>query len=256
MPYQFALERPDFSALASGAVLYSLPGHPAFPIRLTSEIFLRCLELRKSNGVSVRQTVYDPCCGTAYQLSALVYLHGDSIGKVIASDIDGQAVQLAKRNLELVCGEGLAGRIRELEELHQKYGKASHLEALASARKLMPRLADLKKEHPVEKRVFQADALDGESLRLELARERVDIVLTDIPYGRHSRWQGQGPAGRSPAEAMLEALLAVLHSTSLVAVVSDKSQKVSHDEFTLAEKFHIGKRQIVILKLCRKECKN
>lgn len=248
MPYQFALERPDFSALASGMVFYNLPGHPALPIQLTSEIFQRCVEKRKASGATGRLTVYDPCCGTAYHLSTLAYLHGDSIREIIACDIDERAVRLAERNLGLICGEGMNERIRELDEMHKKYGKELHLHALKSARKLQPRIEELKKEQPVKTRVFQADALDGKSLQPQLAGESVDIVLTDIPYGQHSQWQGRTPAGRSPSWAMLEALLAVVRSNSLVAVVSDKSQKVSHDGYARLEKFQLGKRQVLILK--------
>ncbi|MGN6758376.1 MAG: rRNA methyltransferase, partial [Thermomicrobiales bacterium] len=34
MPYQFARERLNYAAFASGQVLHSLPGRPAFPARL------------------------------------------------------------------------------------------------------------------------------------------------------------------------------------------------------------------------------
>ena len=50
MQYLYATERPDYSDLASGRVFYSLPGHPAFPIRLASEIFQRCLAFRRAAG--------------------------------------------------------------------------------------------------------------------------------------------------------------------------------------------------------------
>ena len=66
MQYQFATERPDYSDLASGRVLYSMPGHPAFPIRLGSEILQRCLALRRAAGYSSPVVLYDPCCGTGY----------------------------------------------------------------------------------------------------------------------------------------------------------------------------------------------
>ena len=44
MEYKFASERTNYTDLASGNVFYSLPGHPAFPVRLASEIYQRCLE--------------------------------------------------------------------------------------------------------------------------------------------------------------------------------------------------------------------
>jgi 23S rRNA (guanine2535-N1)-methyltransferase len=46
MQYKYEKTMLDYSDLASGRVFYSLPGHPAFPIRLASEIFQRCLASR------------------------------------------------------------------------------------------------------------------------------------------------------------------------------------------------------------------
>src|SRR5438128_795255 len=39
MPFKFAVERENYADYASGKVFYNLPGHPAFPVRLASEIF-------------------------------------------------------------------------------------------------------------------------------------------------------------------------------------------------------------------------
>ena len=49
MQYRYAREQTDFSDFSSGRVFYSLPGHPAFPVRLAGEIFQRCIEHRKSS---------------------------------------------------------------------------------------------------------------------------------------------------------------------------------------------------------------
>ena len=54
MQYKFAKEQPDYSDLASGRVFYSLPGHPAFPVRLASEVFQRCLAHREDAGAQLR----------------------------------------------------------------------------------------------------------------------------------------------------------------------------------------------------------
>ncbi len=53
MPYQFAVDRPNYSDLASGRVLYSVPGHHAFPVRLASEIFQRCLAYLRAAGIPI-----------------------------------------------------------------------------------------------------------------------------------------------------------------------------------------------------------
>src|SRR5512146_2476527 len=103
MQYKYAKEQQDYSDFSSGRVFYSLPGHPAFPVRLGSEIFQRCIAYRKAiHGNSAPCTLYDPCCGAAYHLSVLAYLHGESIREVIVSDIDKKAVELARRNLRLL----------------------------------------------------------------------------------------------------------------------------------------------------------
>jgi hypothetical protein len=129
MQYKYAKEQLDYTDLSSGRVFYSLPGHPAFPIRLTSEIFQRCLAHRETlYGISTPCSLYDPCCGAAYHLSVLAYLHGEQLREVIGSDIDEKAVARAKRNLGLLTMEGLNERIRELSGMYEQYGKDSHRE--------------------------------------------------------------------------------------------------------------------------------
>jgi hypothetical protein len=265
MPYQFAQERPDYSDLASGRVFHSLSGHPPFPIRLASEVLQRCLAIRAAAGSSgpvtlydpccgaaagssERVTLYDPCCGAAYHLSVLAYLHWPALQAIVASDVDPQSVEFAGRNLALLSVEGLDRRIAELTEMYQRYGKESHAAALSSARSLRQRLVDLSALHPIQVRVFQANALDRQAVHSQLQGLQVDIVFTDVPYGQHSQWQRQFTRAQSPMWAMLDALRDVLVPTSLVAVVSDKQQKGSHEGYRRVQRFQIGKRQIVILR--------
>src|SRR5512134_1290323 len=118
MQYKYEKTQIDYSDLASGRVFHSLPGHPAFPVRLASEIFQRCLAGRETLYRELSPcTLYDPCCGTAYHLSVLAYLHGKHIQEVIGSDVDEKAVALAGRNLKLLNIAGLEKRIRELSSL-------------------------------------------------------------------------------------------------------------------------------------------
>src|SRR5258707_9906392 len=133
MPYKFALGRPDYSDLAAGQVLYSQAGRPAFPVRLASEMFQRCLAFRAARGREEALSLYDPCCGAAYHLTTLAFLHRGSIREIIASDVDPLAVQLARRNLGLLALAGLDQRIGELAALHHRFGKESHRAALDSA---------------------------------------------------------------------------------------------------------------------------
>jgi len=248
--YQFAKERPDYSDLASGRVFYSRSGYTAFPVRLASEIFQRCLAIREANQVTVPCVLYDPCCGAAYHLCVLAYLHGRSIREVIGSDIDEKAVLLAKQNFGLLGVGGLDKRISEISEMLRLYGKQSHQEALDSAHVLRNRIFTLTEEHSLKTRVFQASAMDGKILCENLKGVAIDIVFTDVPYGQHSEWRNLDAnlESSNPLWLMLEALLGVLLPTSIVAVVSDKRQKVSHRGYQRIEQFHVGKRRVVILK--------
>jgi hypothetical protein len=75
------------------------------------------------------------------------------------------------------------------------------------------------------------------------------MVFTDVPYGQHSHWQDLDYNGSSnPLDSILEALLGTLSSSAIVAIVSDKQQKVSHGSYERIERFQVGKRRIVILK--------
>ena len=239
MQYKFVKEDADYSDLASGRVFHSLAGHPAFPIRLASEILQRCQAIRAASGLAV---LYDPCCGAAYHLSVLAYLHREMLSEVIGSDVDGRAVRLAEQNLGLLHLDGLDKRIVQIEQLYAQYGKTSHQEALASAARLHKQISAFP---PLKTRTFCASALDAAALMKGLQGSSVDIVFTDIPYGQHSQWQG---ADADPVRTMLEALLRVLSPVSVVAIASDKGQKISHEQYQRVEHFQIGKRRIVILK--------
>ena len=103
MKYKYVIAQQDYSDFSSGRVFYSLSGHPAFPVRLASEVFQRCVVSRKTIYENETPcTLYDPCCGVAYNLSVLAHLHREYIQELIGSDIDKKAIALAKRNLQLV----------------------------------------------------------------------------------------------------------------------------------------------------------
>jgi 23S rRNA (guanine2535-N1)-methyltransferase len=248
MQYQYVKEQQDYSDLASGRVFHSLPGHPAFPIRLASEIFQRCVARREAiYNDSSRCVLYDPCCGAAYHISVLAYLHREYIQEVIGSDIEEKAAALAKRNLALVSVSGLDNRKAEISEMVERYGKTSHIEALKSVQTLRSTLSTLAQKYPVRTRVFRADTTKRNEILNNIGAKSVDIVFTDIPYGQHSYWSSS--EGKDPLQAMLDVLMDVLSSTNIVAITSDKRQKVSHDHYQRIEQFQIGKRRVVILKL-------
>jgi 23S rRNA (guanine2535-N1)-methyltransferase len=244
MEYKFATENANYADLASGHVFYSLPGYPAFPVRLASEIYQRCLALRGRAGSPC--TIYDPCCGAAYHLSIITYLHWDSICRVICSDIDEKAVQLAERNLGLLTPGGMERRNREISAMVHLYNKESHKEALESLTRMQEQVNRLTAIRPIQTSVFRANATEAASLRKGLQDTAIDMVISDIPYGLHSQWEQT--KGADPVRAILQALLRFLSPKSIVAIASDKSQKIAHEKYERLEKFQIGKRQVVILR--------
>jgi hypothetical protein len=250
MQYRFVNERQDYSDYASGRVFYGLPGHPAFPVRLASEIFQRCMAIRQASGASEPGALYDPCCGCAYHLSLLGYLHWHSIDEIIGSDVDPQVLSVAGRNLALLTVNGINRRIAEISSMLTSYGKASHAAALESAQRLRDELLRLVESHRVKTSLFCADATDSTALREKLAGREIGVVISDIPYGQRSAWQVPGAvpsSAASPVHQMLEALLPVLSSKAVVAIASDKRQKVSHEGYQRIERFQVGKRQVVLL---------
>lgn len=246
MQYKYVTEQADYSDLSSGRVLYSLPGHPAFPVRLAREIFQRCIAQREAiYHISTPCTLYDPCCGAAYHLSILGVLHREHIRAIIASDIDEKAVALARRNLALLGMKGLERRIRELSEMYEQYRKESHREALQSASALRQKLST--STQPLTTTVFQAGATDRQMISTHIEAKSIDLVFTDVPYGLHSQWR-EAERDQNPMTSMMDALLEVLSPSSLVAIASDKQQKAIHERFQRIEHFQVGKRRVVILR--------
>jgi hypothetical protein len=244
MPYKFVKQRHDYSDYASGKVFYGLPEHPAFPIRLASETFQRSLAARANRG---RCTIYDPCCGGAYHLATLCYLHWHEIERIVGSDIDAGALSLARRNLALLTQAGLAQRHEEIDALLAAYGKASHTKAIQSAERLQHRLHTALASHQIKTRLFRADALDGGALQKELLGTHIDLVFTDVPHGKWTSWQSDQPP-QLALERLLETLIPVLTPDTVVAIACDKRQKARHSSYQQVERFRIGKRQVFILK--------
>ncbi|HUM70708.1 MAG TPA: hypothetical protein PLK31_17910, partial [Chloroflexota bacterium] len=181
MTYQFTPPGQDYSDYANGRVFYGAPGQATFPVRLMSEIFLRCLAIRQKQGLTEPVTLYDPCCGSAYHLAVCAWLHWPHIRAIIGSDIDTDAISFAARNLGLLTAVGLNQRITEIETLHTAYGKASHADALQSATRLQQQLAHHLAHHAIKTNLFQANALQPAALQAGLAGQLIDMVVADVP---------------------------------------------------------------------------
>ncbi len=168
---------------------------------------------------------------------------------MIGSDIDEKIISLANQNLGLLNITGLEKRIGEISKFVDLYNKESHKDALASANNLKIKLSSYPHESKVLSKVFQADATDSKTILQNVKIKSVDIVFTDIPYGQHSHWQNlNSDELYDPIWLMLNALIEILSPSSIVAIVSDKKQKVAHKNYQRVEQFQIGKRRVVILK--------
>jgi hypothetical protein len=249
MPYKFALDGQDYSDYAAGPVLYSAPGQPAFPVRLATDIFQRCQAQLQRHGRAAPYRVYDPCCGSAYLLVTLAYLHWPDICEILASDVDPAVGPLAERNLSLLTLQGVDARIAQLADLYGQYGKSSHQQALASAQRLREQLLTYQIEsHPLPNHMFVASALDKPRIHAHIPEGSVDMVITDLPYGQRTEWHElpREPDGPDPAWQLLEALRGVLAPQSVVALTTTKRQKIAHDAYWRVEHFQLGKRQTFV----------
>lgn len=249
MPYRFATQDQDYSDYSAGRVLYSQPGAPAFPLRLASEVIQRArsmLGVDQSAG-GRRLAVFDPTCGGAYHLAALGFRHGEWIESITASDIDPGALVLAQRNLGLLSASGIERRIEEIQAMSSEFGKPSHQDALRSAYQLRQRLQQFGRE--ISTRTFLADALDSSALAQGVSGTPIDLVFSDVPYGKLSAWRPEdgNTEVTQPLQRMLAALLPLLSVNSLVAIAADKQQKVSGTGYRRAARFGIGKRQVTFL---------
>ncbi|WP_033337727.1 rRNA methyltransferase [Catenuloplanes japonicus] len=212
MSYRFETARDDYGDLASGAVLRSAPGFPAFPVRLASEVFQSALDLRGGTGPAV---LWDPCCGSGYLLTVLGILHRPRIAALLASDIDGDALTLASANLGLLADGGLAARGTELADRARRFGKPGYVEAAAASERLSRRLEE--GGGPVPHSVRRADVFDPAALARAAEGFAPDLVVTDVPYGEQTDWTGDHAGAGLPG--MLTALATVLRPDAVVAVI-------------------------------------
>jgi hypothetical protein len=249
MAYRYATERRDYSDYARGRVLYGQHGHPAYPVRLASEIWQRCTAVLREEGRTGPYTLYDPCCGGAYLLTTLGLLHRPEIEAAIGSDVDAGALETARRNLALLSLAGMDRRIDEVRALHRAYGKPSHAAAVESALRLRERLL-FAGGAEIETRAFVADATDARALEMGLAGLQVDVLIADLPYGRDSHWKGlqEDQSSCSPLIQMLDALRAVLAPQTVVALSADKATKLAHPAYRRLGRFRLGKRQVALLR--------
>jgi 23S rRNA (guanine2535-N1)-methyltransferase len=238
--YQFTTNEnhQDFS---SGRVLYGATGSSNFPVRLISEIFQRAKYLVEQQGVKGPYTIYDPFCGAGYSLTVLGFLHGNYIKNILASDVNKEMLEVAKKNLSLLTKEGLEARKKELQELFTNFNKPSHKEALSS----ITRLTKLLPKKPINTQVFIHNALQGNIPSQSLLS--VDLVITDLPYGKLNQWEGAGKTV-NPTQQFLDNLKSLIKPSTLVVISCNKKQEILHKGYTNLKSFKIGIRKILFLR--------
>jgi 23S rRNA (guanine2535-N1)-methyltransferase len=251
MDYKYTQAHESYEMYAGGGVFYSAPGLTAFPVRLAVEIFRRCQAIRAAQGAHGPAVVYDPCCGGAYHLATMAFFNWNQIAGIYGSDIDDDALGIAARNLSLLTLDGMDRRIADLTGLYQQHGKASHEAALQHAQQLRQRLAEAVRHHPLATQLFGADATDAAAIAAALPNVKINVVLTDIPYGRLAGWGAGSLAlmrGGDPIHHLLESLLPVLSDNSVLAVAAAKKDKIVHACYERLTRMQVGARQIVIMR--------
>lgn len=241
MNYRY-VNRNDYEDFSSGSVLYGKPGLTNYPVRLACEIFMRCLEHMEEAKHKVN--LYDPCCGGGYLLTVIGFLCGDKINAIYGTDIAKEAVATAKQNLMLLHKKGLISRQEDLQKKLDAYRRESHRKAIESAERLMTYTSD-----EISCYTFQSDALaPSESCKAFLPA--MDIIITDVPYGQKVAWSTDEAKA---IEQMLQHFSNLLKDTAIIAISSDKKQKIESPYFKRIEKFQVGKRKIEIIKKVKKD---
>lgn len=245
MQYHYTTKNRDWSALASGQVLYSRPGLVGFPIRLASELFQRCSESVESRGGSHRHTIYDPCCGAGNLLTSIGVLHRDVVQAVVGSDIDANVLEVCAKNLKLLSKAGLHERIDELRQLHQTFGKPQHQSAALAAEKMYQQ--DLPRtENSIVFSQFRADATDLVSVKEGLRSLSPDIIITDLPYGVMTHpTTGAGISWEEWCVSIVNTISEVTTRPAAIAIVAQ--DRLPIDRLTIGHwrRLKLGKRHIV-----------
>lgn len=253
MQYKYCRNE-NFEDYSSGKVILHKHGFPNFPVRLAQEIYCRCLSYIKDK---TDICIYDPCGGSGYMLTVIGFLNIDSLKTIICSDLNGEALEIADKNLNLLTADGLKKRINHLENLYTQFNRQSHLEAIESAKILMGLIKQEHNINTINKMTFQADILSKNIKNiLESKNFKADIVITDIPYGNLMSWEKREKREKNEKNEddsisnLLDNLIPVLKQESVVAVCSNKRQKIFSDNYVRLEKQQIGKRKFEIFALC------
>ncbi|MGH3328458.1 MAG: rRNA methyltransferase [Streptomycetales bacterium] len=249
MAYRYVTSRDDYRDFASGSVLHSAPGYPAYPVRLSSELFLRAL----SHLPDRLAGLWDPCCGSGILITTVGLLHRERLRYILATDIDPEAAALAVRNVALLTGTGLTARADKLRERQNEFDKAVHREAAEAAIRLAQRLAASGGDLPAS--VATADVFDPASLAAVVPTPPPDLVLIDLPYGKQTTWAGSPPLDTEPTYAAMRALAAVLPDHAVIALTVHGRKVPTAPGIQALERFRVGTRAGLVARAAQiREC--
>ena len=217
MEYKYT-KNEKYKDFASGRVLYHVGGEPTFPVRLSLEIYERCLHYSNKK---IDISLYDCCCGRGYMLTILGLLKSNSISTLYGSDINLESLKLAQDILGLLTKAVISRRRDELEALFQKYKKVSHTEALHSIDRMEQRLTEDIKTSVFKRNVFEVSDLPFIP----------DIIIADVPYGNMVEWD----ESNGGINQMMNALSSVCGSETIICVCMDKKQKIQTDIYQRLE---------------------
>lgn len=229
------IRRADRDALArleAGRVLRRLRRVPCLAPAQAAMLFERYLDLAKPEH---RVTVFDPCCGTGVSIATLQVEYGRFVEALHAADADPKAIRITRTNLAVLNdGAAMAARIGELVERRARTQRPRLDGVIEDARTLGARSHDGRP--PVH--ITQADALLD-----PLPVDTVDLVLTDPPYDRRSRWLGSDLEDEVGIRIFLERTRTILSSAGRIALVLDPAVELPEvDGLAIEDRIALDRR--------------
>jgi len=174
-------------------------------------------------------------------MTAIGLLNHKLIKSIICSDCNDEALRIANQNLKLLTISGINERINHLENLFSQFIKTSHLQAIESA-KTLRKLID--KDRNINTIIFNSDIFKSNDT--DRKNIKADIIFTDIPYGNLVSWQNDEDID---INILLDNLMPVIKTDSIIAICSNKRQKIHSGNYIRLEKEQIGKRKFEIFTL-------